>query len=474
MQYVKNIFSDLLNIEGGFSKTFIISVGFILAATVGLSVYFEFDLYVMAGLISLPFLFIILTYPKIWIYSVVLLFSLFFSKTDEDLNFYEVAIALIYNGGLYLWLFWSGFVTKRKLVRNKADWLMLFLFVLLLGNGGIAVMNDVEFSVWAREYVLFSLTLFYFPIREHFSDKKDLITLLIVTAVAIFIVDFRQFYSYYYGITSDDIQYAYELGKSVRINQTVFTISSIFGFMFAFNQKKKLYEYLIIFFTGITIVALITSFSRTFWVILLFALILMFFFLPGKQKIKLSLYVFFLSALFVGLGYLVAKDNMGIFFQYAKNRLSSSTKGVRDISLLSRLSEWKSVFESMEYKWLSGNGFAKEFSFYNPISETTKHTSIIHNGYIYFMYRMGIPMTLIYLTVLFYYFYKSFILLKLVKEPFFKIIIISSFGSMAALFIINLTSSQFMYRDGLFTVAFLLAFISIVETNYQRKLLENH
>lgn len=474
MQYVKNIFADLLKFNAGYSKVFIISASIIIAGIVGVSIYFEFDLYVMAGLLSLPFLYIILTYPKIWIYSVVLLFSLFFSKTDADLNFYEVAIAMIYNGGLYLWLFWSGLVTKRKLVRNKADWLMLFLFVLLLGNAGIAMLNDVEFSAWAREYVLFSLTLFYLPIREHFSEKKDLITLLIVAAVAIFFVDFRQFYSYYYGITSDDIQYAYELGKSVRINQTVFTIASIFGFMFAFNQKKKSYEYLIIIFTGITIVALITSFSRTFWVILLFALIVMFFFLPGKQKIKLSLYVFFMSVLFVALGYIIAKDNMGIFFQYAQNRLSSSTKGTRDISLLSRLSEWESVFESMEYKWLAGNGFAKEFSFYNPISETTKHTSIIHNGYIYFIYRMGIPMTLMYLLVIFYYFYKSFILLRLVKEPFFKVLTISSFGSMAALFIINLTSSQFMYRDGLFTVAFLLAFISIIETNYLRKSLENH
>lgn len=467
MLQVKNIFADLLRIDKGLPNITMIFVFLFLALSVGFSIYFEFDLYVMAGFASLPILFIILTYPKIWIYSVVLLFTLFFAKTDDDLNFYEVVIALVYNAGLYLWIFWSVFVSKRKLVRNIADWIILFLFVLLLfGNSAIAVMNGVDFTTWLREYVLFTLTLFYFPIREHFSEKKDLIKLLIVLAVAIFIVDFRQFYSYYYGITSDDIQYAYELGKSVRINQTVFTIASIFGFLFAFNQSKKKNEYLIFIFTAITIVALITSFSRTFWVIQIFALIMMFFFLPSKQKAKLSLYLTILSVSLISIGYIVAQDNMSIFFKYAEQRLTSSTKGKKDISLQSRLSEWRSVFHDLEYKWLSGNGFAKEFSFYNPISSTTKHTSIIHNGYIYFIYRMGIPLTLMYLFFFSYYFYKSFLLLKLTKDPFFKVLIVATFGSILAMYIINITSSQFMYRDGLFTVAFLVAFTGIAEINY--------
>jgi hypothetical protein len=167
-------------------------------------------------------------------------FYTFFAKTDKELNITEVIIALLYNGGLFLWFVWSTFIEKRKIVRNTADWIILFVFgVVLFGNSVLAVINGVRIDSWIREFMLFSLTLFYFPFRHHFTEKKEVINLLIVLALSIFVVDLKQFYSYYVGITSDDIQYAYELGKSVRINQTVFTIASIFGFLFTFNQAKE-------------------------------------------------------------------------------------------------------------------------------------------------------------------------------------------------------------------------------------------
>jgi O-antigen ligase len=417
--------------------------------------------------LSFPVLYLIIAFPKLWLYSVVILFTVFFSVTDEELNILEVLTALIYNGGLLLWFVWYGLVLKKKIIRNSADWLILFFFaILLLGNSIIAVLNGVNIGDWIREYILFMLTLYYFPFREYFNDKQSIINLLVLIAAVIFIVDFKQFYIYYAGLTSGDIKYAYEIGRSVRINQTIFTISSIFGFIFTFNQKKIKYEYLILIFTSVTIAALVTTFSRTFWVILIFALIVMFLFQPIKKKIKMIIYVGLISTVLIGAVYIVAKDNLKIVFTYVEKRLKSSTKGKKDISLQSRLSEWRSVHQQMEYKWLAGNGLAKKFSFYNPITEITKHTSIIHNGYIYFAYRTGIPLTLIYFFFFSYYFYKSFILLRLVKDPFFKVMIVATFGSILSMYIINLTSSQFVYRDGLFTVAFLVAFTSIVEENY--------
>jgi O-antigen ligase len=198
----------------------------------------------------------------------------------------------------------------------------------------------------------------------------------------------------------------------------------------------------------------------------MFALILMFFFLSPPKKVKFLIYLTIVLSVIIGGAYIVAKDNLNIFIQYMEHRIKSSTKGRKDVSLLSRLAEWEAVFESLEYKWLSGNGLAKEFHFYNPINETTKRTTTIHNGYIYFVYRLGIPLTLMYLAFFTIYFYKSFILLRLVKDPFYKVLITATFGSILSLYIINITSSQFVYRDGLFTVALLIAFTSIVEANY--------
>jgi O-antigen ligase len=117
---------------------------------------------------------------------------------------------------------------------------------------------------------------------------------------------------------------------------------------------------------------------------------------------------------------------------------------------------------------LGGNGLSAEFHFYDPIPEMTKRTNIIHNGYIYFFYRIGAPLTLVYLFVMVATFLKAFELSKQTTDPFFKKLAVTGFMTMLMLFIVNTTSSQFVYRDGIFVVAFGLAATALAE-KYQRK-----
>ena len=170
MTYYKNIFADLFSSDKGV-PSLLATIVFLLSITaVVISAYFRVDLYVMAALISLPIFFLIITYPKLWLYIVVLLFFAFFSPTDEEVNPMEVLIGLLYNGGLLLWFVWTVFVKRIKIVDNIADWLMLFLFVILLmGNSVVAFLNGTSLSDWIREVLLFSLTLFYFPFKYYFT-----------------------------------------------------------------------------------------------------------------------------------------------------------------------------------------------------------------------------------------------------------------------------------------------------------------
>jgi len=209
-------------------------------------------------------------------------------------------------------------------------------------NGIIAVTGDTQFIEWFREAVILSLILFYFPIREHITDKKDIIILLICFAIAAFATSLGQFNEYYTGI-SKGLKYAYQIGKSVRVNQSLFTAASIFGLTFLFYARKFSGNILLIIFSVITILALITSFSRTFWFILALQVVLLFFYIPKVKRKKLLVYFILIpSILLLSIG-IIFKDNTRIALKVMELRLTSSSKGLGDISIQSRLSEYESV-----------------------------------------------------------------------------------------------------------------------------------
>jgi hypothetical protein len=77
---IKNIFSELLLVDKGLSKLQAFIFTLIAVLGIGFSAYYDVNLYVMAAFTALPIFYVILTYPKIWLYSVVILFTLFLLK----------------------------------------------------------------------------------------------------------------------------------------------------------------------------------------------------------------------------------------------------------------------------------------------------------------------------------------------------------------------------------------------------------
>ncbi len=258
--------------------------------------------------------------------------------------------------------------------------------------------------------------------------------------------------------------YAYQLGTSVRENQTILTVSIAVAILFSFGDYPLKVKAYLMGFSAICFTALIITFSRTFWAVEILLLFFVFLFLPYRKKIMFSVYALIILLVTSATALIFFQDNAKLFFTFVEKRFFSSTKGMKDYSLLSRLAEYEVALDhTVPYNMLSGNGLSAEFHFYDPIPERTKRTNIIHNGYIYFFYRIGAPLTLAYLTVMLLTLLKAYELTKQITNPFFKRLALAGFVIMLTLFIVNTTSSQFTYRDGLFVVAFGLALTSLAE-----------
>ncbi|MCL5990517.1 MAG: O-antigen ligase family protein [Bacteroidetes bacterium] len=282
-------------------------------------------------------------------------------------------------------------------------------------------MNGVSFFDWIREYSIMSLVLFYLPIRYYFSEEKYLKRLLILLAVVCILTDLQQFYDYY-QISKINIVYAYQILITRNINQTLFTSASAFGILFLLSEKKFNRQMILMAFTTLNTLALISSFSRTYWIILIFEILLFFIILPVKQKFKLATYLIIFSSVITLTVMIAFRGGAFVALQAIERRLETSTKGRKDPSVQSRFAEYKAVLNKISDYPFSGNGLSNKIRFMEPIKNEAKNTTTIHNGYFYLFHRIGIPLSLFYLFFLIYFTINSFVVYLKCKVNLYKIL----------------------------------------------------
>ncbi len=259
-----------------------------------------------------------------------------------------------------------------------------------------------------------------------------------------------------------NIVYAYQLIQDLRINQTLFTAASAFGIIFALYQKTLWKSILLTIFTGIATAGLIASFSRTFWVILLVEVFILFFYLVRRKKVKLIIYSLISTLLIIGTLFFVFQDKSKLMISLIESRFESTGKGTSDVSVMARLVEYQKVWKGIAEYPMGGNGMGTEFDFWSFLENSTRRTRIIHNGYLFFMYKTGIPLTLVFIFPFFYYLIKAEGLSRKTDDEFFRSLSLGSFLAVFLLIISNFTSTQFISRESVFVTALSFAFINIV------------
>jgi len=418
----------------------------------------------------------IIKYPKLWIYSVIIFFIQFSRSVSVEVTIDDYSFAFYYVFGIIIWIIYTVFVKKEKIVKNYADFFILFFMLILPLNLIIALLHDVPFLNWLREYSLLLITLYFFPVRHYFKEEKDVKTLLFIFGGAVSIITSLQIYEYYKSLS--DLTHAYQLAFGDKINQMIYTVTIIAGLMLYFFQNKMRNRIYIIFVVSFVSLGLILTFSRTFWLISLLGGILIFFYLPYQKKINMIKIITIISFISIGLIYSILGDKTVLYYDLLVNRFTSSTQGTKDVSVLSRLVEYKYVVSQIERFPFGGNGLAKNIFFLNPIDNQTAVSHNIHNGFLNLMYRMGIPLTLFYLSFLVLYLFKAYVIQKQYNYGFFKILSLIGMINIIGILIANITASVFFYRDGYFAIFLSVALIGIAEENLKKlkskeKILEN-
>lgn len=438
----------------------------------GLIVFLQhLDLLLFAGLtiVLIPALYFMMSKPKYWIYGVLLVFPFFSQDSSSGISTSDVLIGVFYLLSLTFWLIEAVLISKKKLIQDIPDFLLIIFFVFSLLTGFYTYESETSFLNWFKEFARHLIVLFYFPLRYYFGNKEDSKKVLVFFFVMILFCDLIQIAKYYYYINSN-IVYAYQLSTSERINQILYTTAIPAGIIFMFYLKSN---FLKLIFTGIiitTIGALILTFSRTFWIMVLIDIGIILLYLNNKNRIKLIIFSIFGSIVILGVTYSLFSDKFQYMTRFIEKRFSSTGDAAKDVSLKARFVEWAEVDEQISNYPLGGQGYAKMFQFRTPLDIYVNRTSNIHNGFLFLIYRFGYPLAILYSFLFIYGLVISFYLTFKFNDDFYKPLSIATFLGYFSMLLTNYTSAQFFYRDSFFVAAFLFFCSAISYIEYKRLL----
>jgi hypothetical protein len=399
-------------------------------------------------------------YPKIWISLYILLIGPYLISGGEGVSVLEVILAGGLNGGLLLWLLGYKSTNTGKYIRGFSEYLFVVFHILVIFNFFIAYANDADLFNWVRVYLRISLVFYYIPLRVYFGDKEGLKYISKLFIVVILFVLGNHFYTYYTYVTK--IEMAYQIGKGVRDNLSLLVALIVTLGGLVYSNKGKLVRAALLFLLSLTIAAMITTFARTFWLTSIIGFGLLFLYLKPKEKISTLVFFFFFSIIVVFSLQLVLDDIFGLAIKSLSERVSSTTKGTKDVSLLMRLVEYDEAFKQISYYPWAGKGFASKIDFYIPYVLQHWNTHNIHNAFIYTAFKTGIPMMLIYSLAIVMMGIRSFKAIRLQKDNWYKYLSVGVFSGFLSIYLASLLSNQFFERDSVTLISFLIYYSSVL------------
>ncbi|MDC1068158.1 hypothetical protein OAQ99_03245 [Candidatus Kapabacteria bacterium] len=312
------------------------------------------------------------------------------------------------------------------------------------------------------EYLRAGVILLYFPIREEITSYKKLnyfVKHLIFSLFLTFI-----FWSILNYLRISSARNIYEATSFQRSNQEIFTLGIIFGSIFYISLKgfKSKSAFLILtLFSGI---GLIITFSRVYWITTIMGLTISFFFFEAKKKINILFLVFTILTIFI-IGILTLAPELSEYlFDYFYKRFTSSTDLTGDVSFLSRFDEIFKLYDEIYLYLLGGMGLSRDFSYYNSSFDLVNWISpFIHNAYVHISYKAGIPMALVYFSVLGFYVTSSLSKIRKNNSEIINAFYLSSGICIIIFLIVSLLTSTFSSRPGGVFLALVIAFINIAD-----------
>ncbi|QQS67111.1 MAG: O-antigen ligase family protein [Chlorobiota bacterium] len=385
---------------------------------------------------------------KIWVYAVILMHCLILVNQKEGIGIQEVMFSVSVLVGLPVWFIKELIIHKRKIAKTGFDVLLLSFFIIMSVTSFITMMlNNGNPLNYIKEWVIILDFLMFFPIRNSLNSKKDIQILLLMLILLALINGITNLVYYRQNILKAAFQWEILAGRKTA-NEPISIVLLIIGSTIFAHAKAKKMLLISLILSALGLLFLTISFSRGPIVSGLIAVVIMTTRIKFKNSIKTYLAIIVSVLLGAGLMYVLFPNiikNIGIA---VSSRLGSVASVASDVSLGSRVAESTTILKGyIARSPILGVGFGVNYSFYDPLTQETITRSYIHNGYIWSLFKFGIPIAIYFLFLLLY---PIFILLynNDKSDEFKRALSAGVIGYIICALIMNNTSSQFTQYAG--------------------------
>lgn len=412
-------------------------------------------------------------YPRYWLYTGAILnyFWIAQGKVDYEITLKEYALVAFYIGGLWIWLLGMVVVQRRRIARHIGDTTLLVAVAASSANIILALVNaDATPLSWLREWLLFFMPLYYFPLREHLTERKHIATFFALTAGVFVFIGASNLWQYVKA--ASNVLYAYQIWTSRKMMNThIFMCAVILCSMGALYASRLRARLGMLFLTLFYAVVVVVSFSRGFWISGMVGIVGTLWLLDKRKLLTFGAYALAGAFVFTLAVQIIFPDKATFVLKVIQSRFASSAAGVQDLSLLSRLYETKAVVATALEHPIGGIGLGAFFVFYEPIDQYYMRASFVHNGYLFVWLKLGIPFFVAFYGAWAYMMRRAYRLASLRGAPAIaRILSAGAFGGLLGLTLLNITSAIPEGRDGFYCLSILFASIGFAE----RLAEENH
>jgi general stress protein CsbA len=359
--------------------------------------------------LSIALIVVMMHHPKVWLGAVILLLPVFLADTGVGVSVSEALIGVFIIGSVIAWIS-VKLATGYKLIRGWPDMLLIAFILLSTVNVIIAAANEVDPLTWLLEWSLYIVLLYYFPFREYFGNSKtDLVQMLVLLGVSVLVMGAFTAKDYYTR-SQDGMIYAYQiLASRSRLFAPLFVFGGVVSLAMMFHVSTWRDRLAMAVLTMISVAGLLQSFTRSLWVIFIGCVIIVAFFLTLRQNLTMAATAVVGCIAAIVVAYAVNPLIANTLTTIVTKRFASSTqlKG-GDYSFEVRLIEADMAMRDIRRYPLGGAGIQSMIVTWDPIAQHHNRTPFMHIGYISLVYKLGLALSLLMLSVLAVFTVQSF------------------------------------------------------------------
>ncbi|HVZ41261.1 MAG TPA: O-antigen ligase family protein [Candidatus Kapabacteria bacterium] len=404
---------------------------------------------------------------KAWIYAAILSHLLFMvDSTPDTIGLGEIAFGALGLAGLALWFVKEMVICRRRIVDSSFDLLLMSFMIVSTAVTLIAnTLHGGDLLQYLKEYGVVVDLLFYFPLRKNITSRRDVIMLLCAFVGVALVNGAISFLNYRERLAEAVFQWQLTASRS-NLNESTSQALFVLGTtLFAYSKRLWL-RLLSLALAAAGLVFLLVSFSRSPIVAALLALAIMILMSPFRNGRRVVVALF--MALFVG-----AAAALIIFPQIATNvgqalaeRVLSVASTGSDRSFNARIVESTAILKNyFGYSPILGCGFGVPYKYLDPLSNTTLKGYFVHNGYVWSLFKFGVPMALMFLWVLVQPLLRLLLRAPRRHEGFDRALLAGAVGYVLCAFIVNMTSNLFTQVSTILNIVICWVLFEYVQRN---------